>query len=70
MLGTANLTLDVPARNARTCSSVVSFVSLMSITMAPMIDPFTPLQTKETLKKSDLKLDNAIFQCYDTGISP
>jgi len=25
---------------------------------------------RETLKKSDLKLDNAIFRCYDMGITP
>jgi len=43
-------TPDVPARNARTCSSLVSFVSFMSIVMAPMIDPFTPLQTYSSLE--------------------
>ena len=25
---------------------------------------------RETLKKSGLKLDNAIFRCYDTGVTP
>jgi len=31
---------------------------------------FNRPSAKETLKKSDLKLDNAIFWCYDMGITP
>lgn len=40
-----NSTSTVPARNARSCSSVVSFASFMSITMPYMIDPFIRVQT-------------------------
>ena len=40
----------VPARNARSCSNVVSFASFMSITMPYMIDPFIRVQTHSSLE--------------------
>ena len=47
-----NSTSTVPARNARSCSSVVSFASFMSITMPYMIDPLIRVQTHSSLDKA------------------
>ena len=47
-----NSTSIEPTKNARSCSSVVSYASFMSITMPCMIDPFIRVQTHTILNKT------------------
>ena len=50
LFASSSSTSVVPSMNCRNCGNVTNRSSFMSITMLPMIDPATPLQTHTSLE--------------------